>query len=80
MANYSVWNVRMRHEWLATPLKKKRIKRRAAKRLGLFDAWKRQGLLNVDAADGEATDGASAEAKGSSESPTPDEEATTQAS
>ena len=41
MANYSVWNVRLRHEWLATPLKKKRVKGRAAKRIGLWDAWRR---------------------------------------
>ncbi len=50
MANYSVWNVRMRHEWLATPLKKKRIKRRAAQRLGLLDAWERQGRGSAEAA------------------------------
>jgi len=41
MANYSVWNVRLRHQWLATPLKKKRIKRRSALRVGLLDAWER---------------------------------------
>lgn len=41
MANYSVWNVRRRHEWLATPLKKKRVKRRQAMRIGLWDAWER---------------------------------------
>jgi hypothetical protein len=45
MANYSVWNVRKRHEWLATPLKKKRIKRRQALRIGLWDAWERKGLV-----------------------------------
>ncbi len=45
MANYSVWNVRMRHEWLAKPLKKKRIKRRAAQRVGLLDALRRNGRL-----------------------------------
>ena len=42
MANYSVWNVRLRHEWLAKPLKKKRIKRRQAQRIGLLDAWERK--------------------------------------
>ncbi len=41
MANYSVWNVRKRHEWLAKPLKKKRVKRRQAMRIGLWDAWQR---------------------------------------
>lgn len=45
MANYSVWNVRLRHEWLAKPLKKRRIKRRSARRVGLLDAWRRKGLL-----------------------------------
>ena len=46
MANYKVWSVRHRHEWLAKPLRKKRIKRRAAKRIGLWDAWGRKGLVN----------------------------------
>jgi hypothetical protein len=41
MANYAVWNVRLRHQWLATPLKKKRVKRRQAARVGLLDAWER---------------------------------------
>lgn len=43
MANYAVWNVRRRHEWLATPLPKKRVKRRSARRIGLLDAWERKG-------------------------------------
>ena len=43
MANYSVWNVRLRHQWLAKPLKKRRIKRRAARRVGLLEAWERRG-------------------------------------
>jgi hypothetical protein len=42
MANYAVFNVRRKHEWLATPLKKKRIKRRSAKRIGQLDAWERR--------------------------------------
>ncbi len=41
MANYKVWNVRKRHEWLAKPKRKKRIKRRSARRIGLLDAWER---------------------------------------
>jgi len=41
MANYKVWGVRNRHEWLASPLKKKRVKRRQAQRVGLLDAWER---------------------------------------
>ncbi len=48
MANYKVWSVRRRHEWLATPLRKKRIKRRAAKRIGLWDVWLRKGLVSED--------------------------------
>ena len=43
MANSSVWNVRRRHEWLAKPLKKKRIKRRTARRVGLLEALERKG-------------------------------------
>jgi hypothetical protein len=54
MANYSVWNVRMRHEWLAKPLKKKRVKRRQAARVGLLAAWERNAPAAAsDAADGE---------------------------
>ncbi len=41
MANYKVFSVRLRHEWLAKPKRKKRIKARAAKRVGLWDAWQR---------------------------------------
>ena len=58
MANYSVWNVRLRHEWLAKPLKKKRVKRRQAARIGLLDAWERNADTSAEApaeqADGEA--------------------------
>ena len=35
MANTPKWNIRMRHEWLATPLKKKRLKRCQKARVGL---------------------------------------------
>jgi len=48
MANYSVWNVRLRHQWLATPLKKKRVKRRTARRCGLLDAWNRRGERQLE--------------------------------
>jgi hypothetical protein len=41
MANYKVFSVRLRHEWLAKPKRKKRIKARSAKRCGLFDAQQR---------------------------------------
>jgi hypothetical protein len=38
MANTPKWNIRMRHEWLATPLKKKRVKRGQKARVGLLEA------------------------------------------
>lgn len=42
MANTPKWNVRLRHEWLQTPLKKKRIKKNEKIRLGLYDAEQRR--------------------------------------
>jgi hypothetical protein len=33
MSNRAIWDVRQRHEWLTTPLKKKRFKRRSRQRL-----------------------------------------------
>jgi hypothetical protein len=42
MSNYPIWNIRRRHEWLSTPLAKKRIKRRNAKRVGLLEAMDRR--------------------------------------
>jgi len=42
MSNRAVWNVRRRHEWLATPLKKKRIKRAVRVRCGLQEALDRK--------------------------------------
>jgi hypothetical protein len=42
MANTPKWNIRMRHEWLATPLKKKRVKRCEKARIGLLDAENRK--------------------------------------
>jgi hypothetical protein len=38
MANRAIWNVRERHEWLSTPLKGKRLKKRKRVRIGLQDA------------------------------------------
>ena len=38
MANTPKWNIRLRHEWLATPLKKKRMKRSEKARLGMLEA------------------------------------------
>jgi len=42
MANRAIWNVRKRHEWLAKPLKSKRIKRAQRLRCGLQDALDRK--------------------------------------
>ncbi len=38
MANRAIWSMRKRHEWLTTPLKKKRVKRATRVRCGLQDA------------------------------------------
>ena len=35
MANYALWNVRKRHEWLAKPNKKQKMSRRGRIRIGL---------------------------------------------
>jgi hypothetical protein len=43
MANRAIWSVRKRHEWLATPLKAKRVKRAQRLRCGLQDAIDRKG-------------------------------------
>jgi hypothetical protein len=42
MANTPKWNIRLRHEWLQSPLKKKRLKRSAKARLGIVDAEARK--------------------------------------
>jgi hypothetical protein len=42
MSNRSIWNVQRRHEWLATPMKKKRLKRRKRLRVGLEQALLRK--------------------------------------
>lgn len=42
MANTPKWNIRLRHEWLATPLKKKRIKKSQKARIGMLDAEARK--------------------------------------
>jgi hypothetical protein len=42
MSNRALWNVRKRHEWLATPLKTKRVKRAQRLRCGLQDAIDRK--------------------------------------
>ncbi len=42
MSNRAIWNVRKRHEWLAKPLKAKRLKLRKRSRIGLQDAIERK--------------------------------------
>jgi hypothetical protein len=42
MSNRAIWSMRKRHEWLATPLKKKRVKKATRVRCGLQDAIDRK--------------------------------------
>ena len=42
MSNRAIWNVRLRHVWLATPLKGKRMKKRQRVRIGLEEALLRK--------------------------------------
>ena len=42
MANRAIWTVRLKHEWLATPLKGKHLKKRKRARLGLEAALERK--------------------------------------
>jgi hypothetical protein len=42
MANRAIWNVRKRHEWLAKPMKTRRVKRAARLRCGLQEAIDRK--------------------------------------
>ena len=51
MANTPKWNVRLRHEWLATPLKKKRVKRCQKARIGLLEAEQRKAAKKASAGD-----------------------------
>ena len=48
MANRAIWNVRKRHEWLAKPMKARRIKRSARLRIGLQDAMDRKATTPVE--------------------------------
>ncbi len=48
MSNRAIWNVRKRHEWLATPLKAKRVKRSVRLRCGLQDALDRKAKPEVE--------------------------------
>jgi hypothetical protein len=42
MSNRAIWNVRKRHEWLASPLKAKRVKRAQRLRNGQQEAIDRK--------------------------------------
>jgi len=42
MANRCVWTVRQKHEWMATPLKGKHLKKRKRARVGLQMALDRK--------------------------------------
>ena len=55
MANTPKWNVRLRHEWLATPLKKKRVKRGEKARIGLLEAEARKAAKQKKPASSDAS-------------------------
>jgi hypothetical protein len=55
MSNRAIWNVRLRHEWLRTPLKAKRLKRRKRLRCGLEAALERKNEQTAPAS-GEGSD------------------------
>ena len=42
MANRCIWTVRQKHEWMATPLKGKHLKKRKRARVGLQAALDRK--------------------------------------
>lgn len=42
MSNRAIWSMRKRHEWLATPMQSRRIKRSARLRNGMQDALDRK--------------------------------------
>ena len=50
----SKWNVKRRHEWLATPLSGKRLNRRKRARIGLEQALQRKRLVEAAKAPAEA--------------------------
>ncbi|MFO0566891.1 MAG: hypothetical protein U0263_14580 [Polyangiaceae bacterium] len=51
MANRAIWNVRQRHEWLSSPLKKKRLTKRKRLRIGLEQALERKRAKTAPAPD-----------------------------
>jgi hypothetical protein len=48
MANRAIWSMRLRHEWLKTPLKKHRFKKSQRIRVGLEDALQRKAAKNEE--------------------------------
>jgi hypothetical protein len=48
MSNRAIWNVRLRHEWLTTPLKAKRLNRRKRVRVGLEQARQRKAVATPE--------------------------------
>lgn len=50
MANRAIWSMRKRHEWLTTPLKKKRVKRATRVRCGLQEAMDRKAAASEGSA------------------------------
>ena len=50
MANRAIWSMRLRHEWLKTPLKKAHMKKSQRIRVGLEDALQRRGAGAADQA------------------------------
>ncbi len=48
MANRAIWNVRMRHEWLSTPLKGKRLSKRKRARVGIEQARERRAESSTE--------------------------------
>ncbi len=50
MANYALWNMRARHEWLQKPLKKARLKRCQRVRVGMQAALDRKAKPASDKA------------------------------
>jgi hypothetical protein len=59
MSNRAIWNVRLRHEWLTTPLKGKRLKRRKRARIGLEQANARKSAATAASGDGSSEPSAS---------------------
>lgn len=47
MSNRAIWSMKKRHEWLATPLKKRRVKRATRVRCGLQEAIDRKGAAET---------------------------------